>query len=86
MQNACTFASFGKHAFAEIHRRRWPCSAVAGVPAAPFYWPMVAVSGVSKTNSPELLAWADLHKITEEEALKNNRVIETGRGGRNRSF
>ena len=53
-------------------------------------WTM-AVSGVSITNGQERLAWADLHEITrgglsEEEAFINNRVIETGRGRRNRSF
>ena len=41
------------------------------------------MSGVSKKNGPERLAWADLHKITREgdrEAFENerSRAIDVG--------
>ena len=38
--------------------------AVTGVSAANFYWWTMSVSGVSKTNGPELLEWPDFHEIT----------------------
>ena len=56
-----------------------PGRAVTGVPAAP-----LRVDGgnewILKMNGPELLAWADWHKINWGGGFQNNQVIETGRG------
>ena len=48
-----------------------PGRAVMAMPRSP------SVGG----ESPERLAWADLHEITRGEGFQNNRVIETGSGG-----
>ena len=48
----------------KLHHQVLETAHITGVPAAPFYGWMVEVSGVSKTNGPERLAWADLHEIT----------------------
>ena len=42
---------------------------------------IVALSGVSKQNGPELLAWADSPTITQGDGLKKKQVIETDQGG-----
>ena len=45
-----------------------------------------SVGSESLRRRPERLAWADLHEITQGGGFQNNRVIETGRGGRKKSF
>ena len=45
-----------------------------------------SIGGESLRRRPEQLAWVDLHEITRGGGFQNNRVIETGRGGRKRGF
>ena len=42
-----------RHSWDSIAAARRLCRAIRGVPAAPFYGWMVAVSGISKMNCPE---------------------------------